>query len=181
MSVQARMNQSDPRLYSPNRDVAHNFRFVVTEVARRLEEGTWPELDALLVTALNPTSLQCNQVQLGQAAKAVITFVATAVQDPKEDMYAALIRSGWFAVPLAAQVAYMACLGQVMAGVYFHGARESTLGGEGPCSSVGDLVAAGRRVSQMMSIPRWRRPWARLGLRLKEALRAFRNNQGSAS
>ena len=39
MSLQAQLSKNDPRLYNPNRDVAHNFATVVTEVADRLEHG----------------------------------------------------------------------------------------------------------------------------------------------
>ena len=167
MTVQVRFEKNDPRLYNVERDVAHNFRFVAMEVAKRLERKPWPELDLALKHVPDDP-------QLGQAAQAFCTFVATAALTPTEDMSAALLRSGWFAVPPSAQVAYMAYLGQVMAGVYFHGVREATIGGQGPCSQVDDLLAAGREASRFMSIPRYRRPWARVRQRLQEALRAFR-------
>ena len=142
MSVQARLNRDDPRLYSASRDVAHNFPAVVQEVWARLLDGPnrWPELNALL------KQHTVGLPELRAAAEAFVVFVCSATADPRETMYAALQRAGWFKVNPVAQVAYMAYVGQVMAGIFFHGAREATIGGIGPLSDVRSLVAAGRQV-----------------------------------
>jgi hypothetical protein len=49
MTLQARMSASDNRLYNPGRDVAHNFKQVMEEVAKRLEDkNSWKELSEVL-------------------------------------------------------------------------------------------------------------------------------------
>lgn len=168
MSLQARLTENDQRLYSANRDVAHNFRFVVTEVADRLQDNRWPELHVAL--GGNAPS----QFDMGEAAKAFITFVAAATENPKESMLEVLERSGWRAVYSGAQVAYMAMLGTVMAGIYFNGARAATLGGQGPCDDMATLIAAGREACKLIAAPRWKRPFMRLRNRVLNAVRAFR-------
>lgn len=145
------MSEGDPRLYNVNRDVAHNFGDVVREVAARLEDGRWPVVGQLLAR------YQISEDQLGEACKAFCTFVASAVDVPKERMNEALARSGWFHVPEAAQVAYMAYLGTVMTGYFYAGVREATLQGVGPAQTYQDLRAVGARSSKILTAPRWRR------------------------
>jgi len=168
MSMQLRNpNGGDNRAYAPYRDVAHNFRFVVTEVAERLTDHRWKELHAVVLPEPTPE-------QLGQASQAFITFVVSATQDKNEKMYDALKRSGWFDCHPSAQAIYMATLGAVMSGIYFNGAREATLGGEGPCSDVAGVVRAGREFHQLISAPRWKRPWLKLKNKLAKARDAFK-------
>lgn len=168
MSLQARLSKDDPRLYSANRDVAHNFKAVVEKMAERLEAGQWEALTRYLADH------GVTSDQVGDGMVAFITFVASATQDPKESMAQALERCGWFALPAPVRVSLMATLGTVMTGVYYHGAKEATLGGEGPCADVQALVETGARCSRLMTWPRWMRPLVRLGLRLKEAFYALR-------
>jgi hypothetical protein len=168
MSVQARMTENDRRLYNPNRDVAHNFKQVVELVAGRLEDGRWaPVTDYMTATGMTDE-------QLGLACEAFVKFVASATEHKDEAMGACMDRTGWFAVPEPAQVAYMAYLGTIMAGIFWRGAREATLGGEGPLADVKDLVAAGDRCLRHMSVPRWQRKPRRTWERLKGAFRALR-------
>lgn len=168
MSLQARTSEWDHRLYSVNRDVAHNFRFVVEELARRLTDNRWKPVGEYL-------RLKCSEEEdLGAACKAFIDFVASTATNPKETMEEALTRVGWFKVPEAAQVAYMAYLGTILAGIYFHGAREATLQGKGPCSEISELVAAGALCHKLMTVPRWRRSVYRLIERMKGAIRVLR-------
>lgn len=168
--LQARLEKADPRLYDVNRDVAHNFAFVVEEVARRLEDRRWHAMH---------THLDATPEQLGEAAKCFILFVASAVQNPRELMVECLERSGFRKLPDTVQVSYMATLGAVMAGIYFQGCREATLGGTGPCSDLQGLVAAGRECHRLMSAPAWQRPWLRMTSRLRKALHAFTSTDGA--
>ena len=169
MSLQMRLSQSDARLYSANRDVAHCFAPVVKEVAARLEDNRWPAVGQYL------TDLGVSDAALGEACVAFVYFVRSAVDYPKESMADALARCGWYKLPEAAQVAYMAYLGTVVSGIFFHGVREVTINGEGPCSTMGDLVAAGERAHRLLTIPRWRRPWFRAWALLRRICRVVRN------
>lgn len=161
--LQARMSEADPRLYNVNRDVAHNFGDVVREVAARLEDGAWPAVKAMLARQ------QVTEDQLGAACAAFCTFVASSVDVPKERMHEALQRSGWFAVPEAAQIAYMAYLGTVMTGYFYAGVREATLQGVGPAQTYQDLRAVGTRSAKVMAAPRWRRKIDALAARVRLA------------
>lgn len=151
MSLQARASEWDHRLYNVNRDVAHNFGDVVREVAARLEDGRWP----ILVEVCERYGV--TQDDLGKACEAYCLFVASATETKKERMGACLTRSGWYAVPEVAQVALMAILGTVMSGYYWVGAREATVGGQGPCLTYQDLRDAGKDCARLMMIPRWKR------------------------
>lgn len=163
MTLQARMSEGDPRLYNPNRDVAHNFADVVHEVAARLEDNRWPVVGDLLAR------YQIGEDQLGEACKAFCTFVASSTEIPKEKMEEALVRAGWFHVPEAAQLAYMAYLGTVLSGYFYAGVREATLQGSGPTLTCQDLRAAGARTAAIMTAPRWRRPLIALAGRVRAA------------
>lgn len=145
--IQARMSATDPRLYNPGRDVAHCFKAVVLEVANRLENARWaPVREYLADRAVSDEAL-------GAACEAFTLFVATSVADKDETMEECLRRVGWFAVPEAAQVAYMAYLGTVMSGLFYSGVREATLGGEGPVSDSRALAAAGAESHRLMAYP----------------------------
>lgn len=151
MSLQARFSPDDTRLYSIYRDVAHNFGDVIREAAKRLEDDEW----AVLAAVLKKEGV--TQEDLGRACEAYCIFVATSSDFPQEDMEAALVRSGFFAVPGLAQVALMAIIGTVLAGYYFAGVREATLGGKGPALQLQDLREMGARTSKAMCMPPWRR------------------------
>lgn len=163
--LQARMSENDPRLYNVNRDVAHNFGDVVREVAGRLEDARWPII-AEICKHYNVT-----EDQLGLACEAFCKFVASSVEVPKERMNEALARCGWFNVPEAAQVAYMAYLGTVMAGYFYAGVREATLAGVGPAQTYQDLREVGSRASKLLTSSRWRRRLAAFGNRFRRAFR----------
>ena len=151
MSMQMRVNASDPRLYSPDRDVAHNFHVVIQHVAKRLEDSHWAELgDYLKINHITSD-------QMGEGIKAYILFVMTAVQDKHETPQDALTRVGWFRVPAPVQIAVMAYLGTVMTGMYFVGVREATLGAQGPCSDVSALATAADNIGRLLSQPKWKR------------------------
>lgn len=135
--LQARFNQGDPRLYSVNRDVAHNFQYVAMEVARRLRDDRWPAVEKLCAAH------RITKVELGEACAAFCRFVAGVLEVPKESMEEGVKRSGLLDVREEAQVAFMSCLGQVMAGVYWVGLREATAGGSNPPLDSESLVRLG--------------------------------------
>jgi len=164
MTLQARLKKNTP-LYNANRDVAHCFPFVAKEVAGRLEDGRWDALSEYLEED------GVTEEQLGEACMAFCQFVAGNGRNPEQTMSEALDGSGFTALPDEAQIAYMATLGAVMSGIFFHGAREATIDGEGPCSDMDELVAAGREAHQLMTRPRWRRKLAMRWRGLKRWLR----------
>lgn len=168
-SVQARLSPNDPRLYNVNRDVAHNFAFVVGEVARCLEEGRWPALTRLAAAR------GVSDEDLGRACAALARFVAVQADDPAESMAACLARCGFLELPETAQVVVMAYLGTVTLGIHHRGVREATLGGRGPADDYRALAEHGRRCAGLMRLPRWRRRWLRFVGRLRRAWRAFRD------
>lgn len=151
MTLQARVSQWDHRLYNVNRDLAHNFGSAVMELANRLDDERWPFLHELC------RQHKVTDEQLAKALQALCKFVRGAADDPREGMYDVLLRSGWEEVPEAAQVVIMAYLGSILSGYYFIGAREATIGGEGPCLTYKDLAEYGHRCLEMMRRPRWRR------------------------
>lgn len=156
MTLQARSSEWDHRLYNVNRDVAHNFSEVVREVANRLESMRWDALKQML------KERGVTEDDLGKACEGFMLFVASAVENPKETMGGCLRRSGYLDAPEEAQIAYMAILGTVMAGYYWTGCREATLGGVGPCQTNQDLREAGAQASRLLAMPRWKRRLAKL-------------------
>ena len=162
MSLQARLSAADPRLYSPDRDVAHNFRYVIELVAKRMESGAWPELHEVL-------GPQMTADEQGEACKALILFVHHAAEHPKDRMQQALDRSGFLACNPAAQVALMAYLGTAVAGLYYHGAKMATISQhgrrEGPCEDkdeMATLLQSAQHSIRLLTMPAWKRPLYRL-------------------
>lgn len=144
MSLQARMSEHDSRLYDPNRDIAHNFRFVVEHIAKRMDEGRWDiATEVANVFHVTPDDL-------GEACAGFIRFVAGAAQKPKETMTQCLDRSGFLKAKPAAQLLHLAYLGSLLAGVYYRGAKEATIKGNGPCADLDDYVADGVAASRLI-------------------------------
>jgi len=165
MSLNVRLTAQDQRLYNPSRDIAHAFGGMVRLVAKRLEEESWPELAKLL------KDRGVSQDELGEACGAFCRFVLSSVEKPDESMKESLTRSGWDEVKPEAQIAYLAILGTVVAGYFWGGVREVTIGGRGPVDEVQDLHRLGDEARQLLSQSLWRRrlnrwkrylsPWGR--------------------
>jgi len=134
MSLQARMSEGDKRLYNPSRDVAHNFKEVLSLVASRLEDEKWPELAELLHRE------NVSMDDLGEACACYCRYVAYGAEDPKKPMQESLIDCGFFKCKPAAQIAVMAMIGVCYAGIQHVGIREATIGNEGPLLSVKELT-----------------------------------------
>ena len=166
-SLQARMTENDPRLYNVNRDLAHNYKQILEMVAARLEDGTWPELDAILKE--NDVTMD----DLGEACAAFCRYVASATTEKKATMFEGLDSSGWFECKPLAQAAYLAVMGTVVAGIAHRGIREATLGEDGPALRVGDLLESGDRCLKALRVPRWRRRVNGITSRFKGAFSAL--------
>lgn len=168
MSLQAKMAQPhDPRLYSPNRDTAHNFDYVIQEVASRVEARAW---DALTEYA---KASDVSDLDLGLGCQCLCRYVMGSVDDPKESMSQSLTRSGFLDLKPAVRVILMAYLGTVTLGIHWVGVREATLDGTGPVLSYVNLRSVGRRQVALMRMSRRARWWHRLRLRLRRSWRAF--------
>ena len=160
--MQARISKDDPRFYNVNRDIAHCFGGVAREVAARLEDERWPVLTAYL------KEHDVTMDQLGEVCKAFCEFAAGTCDDPDEDMGDTLTRVGWWKVPEPAQVALLSIVGTVMMGYFYRGARDVTIGFDGPCASLQDLRMAGSIAHEYMMAPWWKRWWWHLFGRKKK-------------
>lgn len=168
MSLQARMSESDRRLYNPSRDVAHNFKEVLQLVAARLEDNKWPELSALLLRE------QVSMDDLGEACASYCMYVASAVEDPNKSMFAGIHDSGFFKCKPAAQIAVMAMIGVSYAGIQHAGIREATISGEGPLQTVSQLVASADKLRKYLNKPLWQRKLLRWIEKVKKGIQAVK-------
>jgi len=171
MSLQARMTSNDARLYSPARDVAHNFQEVMNLVAARLEDHVWPELDGLLLREGITID------DLGDACGKYCTYLASAVQTPNLSMIKSLNNSEFLECKPAAQVAVMAMIGTCYAGIQHAGIREASVGGDGPMHTVKELLVHAERFRAQVGKSRWRRKLDRLQLQCKAVWEAIRKPQ----
>jgi len=167
MSIQARMSSSDPRLYNPSRDVAHNFQSVMELVASRLEDQTWTELDSLLRRE------EVNIDDLGAACGAYCQYLATAKTDPLLAMHPSLEQSGFFKCKPAAQVAVLALIGTCYAGIQYGGIREASLGGDGPMQTVENLMVHAVNFRKYAGMTGLRRKWEKFKGRMSVVFTAL--------
>ncbi len=165
--MQARMSKGDDRLYNPGRDVAHNFKEVMESVAARLEDSAcWKELREVLARE------KVTDNDLGEACAAYCRYLVTSANSPKVPMAEAIELAGFFKTKPAAQVAVMAMIGTVYAGIQHVGIREATLGGVGPLQDAKSLVREAESLTRYMRYPRWFRKAYRFCVKLKTALAA---------
>lgn len=170
MSLQGRMTANDPRYYNPNRDVAHNFVDIMSRVSARLEDNQWPELGEILEREAVTID------DLGEACAAYCTFMGTAPAegDNQVTMAESLRNAGFFACKPGAQVAIMAMLGTVYAGVAYQGIREATIGDSGPLKDIHALLDSAEELRKYIYMPTWKRKLVRLKLKLVKVLSAFK-------
>jgi len=145
------MSEGDPRLYSVNRDVAHNFKDIMRIVADRLRNRCWPGLEAVMATE------HVTDQNVSQAFDCLCRFILSAQEHPRMPFEEALAKSGFEQCQNAAQVAVLAMLGSVTLGYHFVGVREATIGGVGPAKELADLAQEATAVVRWFSMPRWRR------------------------
>lgn len=167
MSLQARMNQQDPRYYNVNRDVAHNFGEVMKILAERMEAGGWDTVQALA------TGNGLTDEELGKACQSLCNFVEGHMEY-KESMSAGLGRSGFLSVHPMARLIVMAWLGNITLGMHWAGVREATIGGSGPAMTYKDLAARGAECAKLMTMGRWQRRWFTVKHRVRRVLQALR-------
>lgn len=155
-------------LLSPDRDIAHNFRFVIEEANRRLGDDRWGDLAEII------KHYDVSRDDLAKACEAMVVFVVGAAE-PGLTMHELLTQAGFFTIKPAAQIAYMATVGQIVTGVYWQGARLASITGKGPCRGLEDYLAAGRETARLLRLPKWLRPWNRFWTKLRKATNALRS------
>ncbi len=120
-SLQMRpINSADDRLYSPNGDLAHNFVFLLKYAAYSLDAES---LDDVLKDYMKTTG--CAEKDLEDVAKSLALYVKEANTPANTTPKEAFEKSGFFNTNKAAQVLFMAKLGQVIACAYFTRTREA--------------------------------------------------------
>jgi len=167
VSLNARMNPHDNRLYNVNRDVAHCFDFVIQEVADCVEKGKWPALTKLAKLS------GVTDNELGQACRALCLFVYVQTDNPKETMAQCLARCGFLDLSETTRIIVMAYLGNIILGMHFAGVREATLNGVGPTLTYKKLRWYGKSLVLLMRMPRWKRRLYQLRGRVRRAWRAL--------
>lgn len=165
--MQARMSKDDPRLYNVNRDIAHNFEFVIMEVGKAIESRRFSPLTRLA------KEHNVTDQELGKTCQALCLFMATQADVPKESMPQCLERSGFLSVNPIAQVIVIAYIGQIILGCQWVGVREATLGGSGPAASMKKLRWYGKKMGLIMAMPLWKRKLYNLRKRFYRAWYAF--------
>ena len=160
-SLNARLSSAaDGRLYNPNRDVAHCFKFVVEQVSMRFDTEQWRALTDLLDN--DDVSL----TDVGNALQCFIKFVASSVDNGKETMESCLQRTGFLDCSDTEQIAVLSYVGLVVTGMFFQGVREVTLGGRGPVTDTSDLRLAGELAANAIT----RKPGAAVNCPLLAAI-----------
>jgi hypothetical protein len=166
-SLQARMTQGDSRLYNVNRDVAHNFDYVIMEVSKCVETGRW---DALVALAKEK---KISDEELGKVCQALCRFVVVQTDNPKESMASCLARCGFLGLNATARIIVMAYLGIVTLGMHHAGVREATLNKEGPALTYKQLRWHGAKLVLLMKMSKLRRRFYCLKQRIRRAWRTF--------
>lgn len=167
MTIQARMSKDDSRLYDVNRDVAHNFESVITEVCKAIDTRRYLPVHELADAA------GVTDEMLGKACQSLCLFMAVQADNPDETMPQCLERSGFFKVHPIARVVVMTYVGQVILGYHWRGVRDATLGGVGPAKELKKMRWYGREIGLLMKMPRWQRWLYQLRRRARKAYRAF--------
>lgn len=167
MNSSWQMRMEDGRLYNPSRDYAYNFRFVIQEAAKRLEDERWKEVHQYL------EEMGFDQEDLGKACEAYILAMGGACDDPKETLADVFDRTGFADLPEPVKIAFCATLGAILTGCYFSGVREATINDNGfvkPLSSYSEILDAGREAHRVLAMPAWKRRLRRLVKKLVQTL-----------
>lgn len=135
--------------YSPERDYAHNYPRMVACVIRAFNHEFWPDLLNVLAGDFAPSTDRLWE-DVCKAKDCFCQFLNICCEDPKETVEDVLKRSGFTALPQAAQIAWMAMLGQVVTGQLFSGIRDTTpMGEKNP--TVLRLLQTGRDAARLMN------------------------------
>jgi len=149
-------------MYAPSRDFAHNYPRMIEQVVRCFNQDYWPELYKLYVECYTSSKHRGDGYEIGAGASeeafAILEktkdvyckFINESYKRPGECCDDVLQRVGWLDLPVAAQVTWLAMLGQVMTGQLFAGVRDLYMGGETP-ADFDVLMAAGHDARRAMN------------------------------
>lgn len=155
--VQMRLNPSDSRFFSPDRDLA----WCTPHLVLRALQGLDPDKQEPWVLHYLESQGITNE-QLCEGASAIATFMNTAVFDPKyENPFDAFKAAGFFELPNPVQTIVLAKIGQVFMSAFFPSIRDVTKGPESPPYKTEDFAnfvdAFQKEAARWRAMPQWRR------------------------
>lgn len=140
MTDQLRIRGLDPRMLSPNRDLAHCMPGLLQATSLRFHQGTWPAVEDYLISS------GVRKDELQATAQVLISLAIRMREDPSTSLEKCLQTSGWFDLPEAAKIGYLAMLGSVVLCVHAAGVRQAAVLGDGPKLDEQDV---GRQIGEM--------------------------------
>jgi len=144
-------------MYSPSRDFAYNYPQLVKCIINSFNVGRWPELVYTMSQAHYADRTLTEEEdafiwgKICEAKDVYCNFLNECCVDPDETVDQVLDRVGWNNLPEAAQITWLAMMGQVMTGQVFQGLRDVTYQGEGARSEVKELLQAGQAARRAMN------------------------------
>lgn len=122
--------------YSLERDLAHNFDSMFSQVSGFLLGGGGPFVSARKYIKAN----QIAREDLSKALEAYRKFIVASNQYYTEGPDDVAVRVGWAAIPQQIQFLILAVMGYVMTGAYFYCVRSATLGPFDPVDGYGRMM-----------------------------------------
>lgn len=139
--------------YAPARDYAYNYPQMIQSIIRAFNKDYWPDMLKTLAEARTDCTAEDFEPLWEDVCKAkdcFCEFINIICQDPEENVEQVLERSGFTKLCPAAQIAWMAMMGQVMTGQLFMGIRDITGMGE-QHASVLELLQVGHNARRLMN------------------------------
>lgn len=149
MSIQAITGGG--RLYDQNRDLAHNFGWVLHQAAQRFANRRWAVVEEFL------RAQGVEDQQLVDGLQALFRFVEAARDGDGTDMKRDMAVAGWDQVPEPVRLAIMAHCGAILLGAFYVGVNQAMIAGDDPTKRYPDLWAGGREFARLMEQSRLRR------------------------
>ncbi len=143
MSHAMNLRDSSGQVYNAGRDLRQCWPAALNLVSKRFEANAWPQLTEICEAG------QVGWDQLCDAMEALCDFLAKPTTDPHVTMEEALRESGWFELPVLAQMAVLAMLGTVATGQLYYAIRETTPLG----APAEDMMVLAERVRILLARP----------------------------
>lgn len=137
-------------MYAPARDLAYLTPALLYSVARAFNEEYFRELVSVVAAAMHSTRDEAWD-ELCRANDAYAQYAMSLCEDPAERVEDVLKRSGFTSLHPAAQVGYMAQLGQVVTGMLYQGVRDTTLSDAPRPSSLEDMLKIGHAARRALN------------------------------
>jgi len=153
MSLQA--IGKDDRLYSQERDIAHNFGWFVQTMLHRMEKRPWETVEDYL----RKEGITDEQVAYGM--ESLSNFVMSARGNDKP-MHEAMKEFGWLDADPHVHVAMCAYLGSALIGAFYEGIQEATLMQDDPIKRYPNIRQGAKTAANLVKRPTWRKclSWA---------------------